>query len=72
MRTPVWNALWNCLVVATVVMTFYGVLCVSLGILVLKSLVSNLLALIVLYRLWSMLEGAGHAGFSPSMEEPVG
>lgn len=70
-RASAWNTLWNRLVAATVVVILRSISCIFLSIFMLEYLMSNLLTVVVLYRLWSVLKGADYAGFSPSVQEPV-
>ena len=71
-RASAWNALWNRLIAATVVMALRGTFCTFLRVLALERLMPNLLAIVALHRSGSVFKGAGHAGFSPSVKEPVG
>jgi hypothetical protein len=72
MRASTWNALWNYLVAATVVMALHRIFTTSLRVLALESLISNLLIIVALHQLGLVFKGTSHAGFSPCVKEPVG
>ncbi|KAJ5152513.1 hypothetical protein N7492_009793 [Penicillium capsulatum] len=72
MRASAWNAFWNRLVAAAVVMALHGASCTLLGALTLECLMPNLLAIVTLRRSGPVFKDAGHAGFSASVKEPVG
>ncbi|SPB49754.1 unnamed protein product [Aspergillus niger] len=63
-RASAWNALWDRLIAATVVMALRGTFCTYLRVLALERLMPNLLAIVALHRSVSVFKGAGHAGFS--------
>jgi uncharacterized membrane protein HdeD (DUF308 family) len=66
------NALKDYLIVDAMVVAFLGVFRALLGVLALECLMSDLLVVVALYGSWLMFKGAGHARFSPSVEEPLG
>ena len=71
MRTSAWDTPWDRFVAAAVVMTFLSASRAFLSILALECLVANLLAVVALFRSWSVFEYAGCAGLSPSVEEAL-
>jgi hypothetical protein len=71
MRASAWNALWNHLVAATVVIALRGIFGTSLRVLALESLISNLLTVVALHWLGLVFKGAGYARLSPCVKEPL-
>ena len=67
-----WNALWNRLIAATVVMALRGAFCALQDLLALECLVTNLLAVVALHRSWPIFKDAGCPGFSSNVEVPLG
>jgi hypothetical protein len=65
------NTLRNYFITNAVVVAFLGTFRALLGVLALECLMTNLLAVVALYRPWSIFKGAGYARFSPGVEEPV-